>query len=229
MTTRAQIKMHQNGRITLQTLNNNNTEGVSIDPGPDWHVNFSGNTYFRQIAYFIRNVGAYGWTTCAKTSNVNTYNWIVATPTWSDVNFYVTGGGYISCKGMTVVSSLGDEKKDLKEQEPITGEEALNIVRGLEGYYYLPTNQDIPDLENNENVTPEAVVAMYEDFKKRNVCLSATNMNQVFPEGVRTDPYNRLCIDYLSVVTLLVEAVKAQQTEIEELSKALKENQQMKP
>ena len=68
---------------------------------------------------------------------------------------------------------------------------------------------------------PEAVEAMYADFEKRTAALSGSNLEEVFPEAVRTDPKNRLCIDYQSVVTMLVEAVKEQQREIEELRGAL--------
>ncbi len=79
-------------------------------------------------------------------------------------------------------------------------------------------------MENNEFVDPDAVDAMYADFEKRSVGLSGTSFLEAFPEGVRTDPQNRLCIDYQSVVTMLVEAVKEQQREIEELRKTLEEN-----
>ena len=76
-------------------------------------------------------------------------------------------------------------------------------------------------MEGNEFVDPEAVEAMYADFGKRSAALSGSNLEEVFPEAVRTDPNNRLCIDYQSVVTMLVEAVKHQQREIEELRGAL--------
>lgn len=62
---------------------------------------------------------------------------------------------------------------------------------------------------------------MYADFGKRTAALLDDNLEEVFPEAVRTDPKNRLCIDYQSVVTMLVEAVKEQQREIEELRTAL--------
>ena len=62
---------------------------------------------------------------------------------------------------------------------------------------------------------------MYADFEKRTAGLSGSNLESVFPEAVRTDMKNRYCIDYQSVVTMLVEAVKEQQREIEELRNAL--------
>ena len=98
----------------------------------------------------------------------------------------------------------------------------------LERILFRTEELEIPDLENNENVAPDAVEAMYADFGKRSVGLAGTDFVEAFPEGVRTDPQNRLCISYSSVVTMLVEAVKEQQKEIEELRKALEENGLMK-
>lgn len=115
-----------------------------------------------------------------------------------------------------------------KSAEPVDGQEALRAIAGLKGYYFAPDEQEIPVLEGNENVSPEAVEAMYADFSKRSVGLSGTDFEEVFPEGVRTSPQNQLYIDYNSVVSLLVEAVKEQQREIEELRKALEENGAMK-
>jgi len=61
------------------------------------------------------------------------------------------------------------------------------------------------------------------------VGLSGENLAGVFPDAVRTDPEARLCIDYNAVVTMLVEAVKQQQAEIELLRKTLEENGLLEP
>jgi len=78
-------------------------------------------------------------------------------------------------------------------------------------------------------VDPEAVEAILADTEKRTAGLSGSNLEEVFPEAVRTDPKNRLCIDYQSVVTMLVEAVKQQQEEIVLLRKTLEEHGLMEP
>lgn len=97
-------------------------------------------------------------------------------------------------------------------------------MNGLNGYYFAPENVEIPHLENNEFVDPKAVDAMYADYRKRSVGLVGDNVEDAFPEAVRTDAQNRYCIDYQSVVTMLVEAVKEQQREIESLRHILEEN-----
>lgn len=215
--TQAQIKMHSDGRITFQTLINSTDYGISIDPAPSWTTNFNGAVHFKQGAAFRKNVNAYGWMNCAITNLGTALTWVVS-PDWDSTTFYVRGDGNVYAPHYYTLPNPYNNNRGL---ELINGEEALSIVTGLNGYYYDPEEQEIPDLENNENVVPEAVEAMYADYGKRTAALSGSNLEEVFPEAVRTDQKNRLCIDYQSVVTILVEAVKEQQREIEELRTAL--------
>jgi hypothetical protein len=76
----------------------------------------------------------------------------------------------------------------------------------------------------SEYVDEEAVEGMLSDLGKRGIGLSGTNLAEVLPEAVRTDPEARLCINYHAVVTMLIEAVKEQQNEIERLQQILEEN-----
>lgn len=213
----AQIKMHSNGRITFQTLNNTTAQGVSIGPGPNWTTDFNGNVHFNKSGSFLYNAGAYAWMNCAIASNNHAAVWVVS-PDWDDINFVVFGNGNAYATNHYIINGSDD---DSKGSEAIDGGEALSIVKVINGYYIAPEEQEIPDLENNEFVAPEAIEAMYADYSKRTASLSGRNLEEVFPEAVRTDPKNRLCIDYQSVVTMLVEAVKEQQREIEELRTAL--------
>ena len=215
----AQIKMHNNGRITFQTLANTTSQGVSIGPAPNWNVDFNGSVYFHKAAFFVKNAIDFEWLSCSNVSNKHAMSWVVTYPDWDSVNFYVYGNGVACAKNHYTIQSNNSHNKGL---ESINGEEAISIIKGLNGYYYDPEEQEIPDLENNEFVVPEAVEAMYADFEKRTAALSGSNLEEVFPEAVRTDPQNRLCIDYQSVVTILVAAVKEQQCEIDELRTALK-------
>lgn len=220
----AQIKMHGNGRITFQTLSNSTGQGVVFGPAPDWNADFNGNVYFHKNVCFIHNEGAFSWMSSAIVNHQYSVCWVVS-PNWTTFNFFVYGNGDAYSKHYYTITgqSLNGGSKN-EGQEPIKGSEALEAISGLKGYYYAPEEQEIPDLENNEFVDPDAVDAMYADFEKRSVGLSGTSFLEAFPEGVRTDPQNRLCIDYQSVVTMLVEAVKEQQREIEELRKTLEEN-----
>lgn len=217
MAAQAQFKMHDNGRITFQTLVNSTDYGITMDPAPLWKTNFNGDVHFKQSASFRKNVSSYGWMNCAIANSNTALIWVVSQD-WSTPYFYVRGDG-IACA--TNHYTIPNNSGHAKGSELINGEEALSIVTGLNGYYFAPEEQEIPDLENNENVDPEAIEAIYADFEKRTAGLSGSNLEEVFPEAVRTDPKNRLCIDYQSVVTILVEAVKEQQREIEELRNVL--------
>ena len=221
----AQIKMHNNGRITLQTIANTNAQGVSIGPAPDWNVDFNGNVFFNKEVYFNNPTIGYAWMNCAHTTNPFASTWVVAHPNWNTLTFYVLAyGDAYANNHYTITSSVSDERLKGREAESIDGVEALDVISKLNGFYYAPVEMEIPNLENDENVDPEAVEAMYADFEKRSVGLSGIDFVEAFPEGVRTDLQNRLCINYSSVVTMLVEAVKEQQREIEELHKILEDN-----
>ena len=52
----AQIKMHNSGRISFQSLVDSPGYGVTIDPGPSWTTNFGGAVHFLQGAAFRKNV-----------------------------------------------------------------------------------------------------------------------------------------------------------------------------
>jgi hypothetical protein len=218
MAAQAQIKMHSDGRITFQTLANSTTQGISFGPAPDCGVDFNGIVNFHKAALFIKNAENYEWMCGSNNSNAYSKNWVVSYPNWNTNTFFVYGNGTACAMNHYTIDNNDGHAKG---SESIDGKEAVSIIMGLKGYYFEPEEQEIPDLENNELVESEAVEAMYADFEKRSVALSGSNLKEAFPEAVRTDPQNRLCIDYQSVVTVLVEAVKEQQREIEELRSAL--------
>ena len=219
----AQIKMHSDGRITFQTLANTTTQGISIGPAPNCLFDINGTTYFHKAAFFLKPAGSYEWINAVQTSNPFSTSWVIAYPDWDHVTFYVYGNGDAYAKHhYTILGSRSEE--NTKGSEIIGGEEALSVISNLKSYYYEPVQQEIPDLEDNENVYPDAIEAMYADFEKRTAGLSGSNLEEVFPEAVRTDPKNRYCIDYESVVTMLVAAVKEQQRHIDELETILRNN-----
>ena len=217
----AQIKMHSNGRITFQTLANTTTQGISIGPAPDCNFDINGAAYFHRTAFFVKPAVNYEWINGVHTTQPSSASWVVAYPDWDNLKFWVYGNGTAYATNHYTITLGANEHRG---SEAIVGEEALSIIEGLNGYYYDPEEQEIPDLENNEFVEFEAIEAMYADFEKRTAALSSRNLEEVFPEAVRTDPQNRLCINYQSVVTMLVEAVKAQQKQIDDLKTILRNN-----
>ena len=219
-----QIKMHSNGRITFQTVNNTTNQGMSIDPSPNYSLNVNGKSYFKECAFFLRNATSYQFINCTKAIDNYAMAWVLTLNDWTTAKFYVHGKGDVYGKHYYTMNTLGGSK-GAPEGTPVTGLEAVSTLMELQGLWYEPETQEIPNLEDNENIVPEAVQAMYLDFEKRNIELSATRMDTYFPEATRTDHQNRLCIDYNAVVTMLVEAFKEQQLQIKQLQQMLMEKQ----
>ena len=132
-----------------------------------------------------------------------------------------------SSPGFTAVLILcrSEYLSSKEDGTPINGRDALNAILGTNGYYYETPPLITPEeIENNEYVNEAAINGMIADLEKKSIGLSGENLSMLMPDAVRTDTEGRLCIDYNAVVTMLVEAMKQQQEEIEALRQALQEN-----
>lgn len=199
----AQIKVHDNGHVSLGDTQLN--AGIQIQP--------SGYCYFKTRVY-----DAYSWASLSNANDLTQRHWIVSTNNGSNHLFYVFGSGVVWSKGYMLIPGRIEEEDGSKEKMTIGGDEAINILSGLRGYYYKGDEPISPEeLTDNEFVSNEAVEGILNDNGKRKAGLSAEELEAVFPESVRTDPQARLGIDYVSVIAVLVEAVNRQQEEIERL------------
>lgn len=208
----AQFKVHDNGHISIGSLTQ--SYGIQVQP--------SGYAYFR-----TRINSEFSWGTLSQANACMQKHWVVGnnfnhdTLCWRRHMFYVYGNGSVH---YTRLLSLSDSCMNPPKNR-LYGEEALSTILNINGYYYEDPPMTTPEeIENSEYVDREAVEGMIGDLEKRKVALSVENMAEVFPDAVRTDPEARLCLDYNAVITLLVEAVKQQQTEIVLLRKTLVEN-----
>ena len=214
---RAQIKVHDDNWVSIGCLNG--SFGLQVTP--------SGYTYSRtQIS------DSYSWATLSIANHFGQKHWIVENHYNSDSAcykkhmFYVYGNGSVFSTGQYSIPPISAKcLYDNNSESLIDDEEALATILGINGYTY----QEVPiaspeEIENNEYVDEAAVEGMKSDFEKRKVSLSAENLAEVFPDAVRTDSQARLCIDYNAVVTLLTQAMKKQQAEIEILRKTLVDN-----
>ena len=140
----AQIKMHSNGRITFQTLENTNSKGVSISPAPICNVDINGTTFFHKGVNFTYNSGAYVWMHCALASNDHAAAWVVS-PDWTTPNFFVYGKGDAYAKHhYTITSSSATRTSNEEDSEPIIGSKALEVISGLNGFYFARKNWKSP-------------------------------------------------------------------------------------
>lgn len=219
LSTHAQFKIHNDGRVSIGSLSRD--LGVQVQP--------NGYVFFRTTTN-----NAYSWATLSRTNHFCQKHWIIenhynhADTCYEKHMFYVYGNGYLFSTGNYNIPST----QCLYRSNPITinGREALETILNLTGYYFDETPMITPEeIESSEYVDKAAVEGMIEDLRKRSVGFSADNLAEVFPDAVRTDPEGRLCINYNAVVTMLTEALKQQQTEIEELRMVLNENGLLKP
>jgi len=111
-------------------------------------------------------------------------------------NFYVHASGWIYCQG-SYIHSDSSFKKDVYEIP-----DALSKVKALEGVYYKLNYADSMAVFNND---------------KNQMGLIAQQVEKVVPEVVKTMHDGTKAIAYQNLVALLIEAVKEQQYQIEEL------------
>lgn len=206
----AQIKIHDDNWVSIGCLNGD--FGLQVTP--------IGYTYFR-----TQDSIDYSWAVLSM-ANIDTQkHWIVQNlykpQHKDDFTFYVSGDGKVHSKANYITEIQGSTR----DMEPINSREALNSILGINGYYYETDSQITPEsIESSEYVSEEAVSGMIADLEKKSIGLSGENLVEVLPDAVRTDTDARLCIDYNAIVTMLVEAVKQQQTEIDCLRQTLEEN-----
>lgn len=209
MAAQAQIKVHDNNWVSIGCLNHQ--FGIQVTP--------TGYTYFR-----TQDSTNYSWATLSMANSFHQKHWIVENhyDIIGQHMFYVLGNGHVYSTGYYNISNNKAQRYDA---EPIDSRMALATVLGIKGYYYEEDPHiTLEDIENNEYINEEAVEGMMLDLGKKGIGLSGDNLAEVLPEAVRTDPEARLCINYQAVVTMLIEAVKEQQNEIERLQQILEEN-----
>ncbi len=111
-------------------------------------------------------------------------------------NFYVHASGWIYCQG-SYIHSDSSFKKEIREIP-----DALNKVKALEGVYYKLNYADSMAVFNSD---------------ENQIGLIAQQVEKVVPEVVKTMHDGTKAVAYQNLVALLIEAVKEQQIQIEEL------------
>lgn len=204
----AQIKVHSDGHVSLGSLTS--TYGIQVYPIGSFSCRTLNNTQYSLANRSKANVD-------------HQKHWVVKdcySNSESDW-FYVYGNG-TACSTHHYTIQQNDSRAGA---EQINSEEALATVLQMKGFLYEENNMlTEEEIQENEYVREEAKEEMIKDLRKKTAALSAENLASVFPDAVRTNPDNHTCIDYQAVITMLVEAVKQQQEEIEFLRMALEEN-----
>ena len=170
----------------------------------DWNV--GAHIYRKGWAVFNTNITT-PWhiVTLATPGVVSGKCWIVTAPNnKSSHKFYVTGDGYVYKCG-TYSRSDGSQQS---ETEPL--ENAGETLDQITGIWYISTDEDIVE-ETKES-------------SARRVGVTAQEVEKVLPEAVTTDDSGLLYVNYETLTVFLIEAVKEQRHEIQQMQHILKDN-----
>lgn len=213
------LKVHSSGQISLQSATT--SYGIQIPT--------SGALYIEPNL-----LTAYSKTSQAKAFNQLAKSFVVRMSGGANISpvgdvFYVLGNGNAYAYGYYTLGTPGGGGGgggNSKALSPIVG--ASELAAGMKGYYmdsYEFGDTSKEELENCENIAPEALEGISQDIEKgKTIGLDAEVLEHILPEAVRHDPDGNVGINYNAVVTVLVEAFKEQQAKIELLEAILREN-----
>ena len=144
--------------------------------------------------------------------------------------FYVTGDGNVYSKGSLLTAS------DVSYKENISSiSNSLNTIKQMRGVTYkvkeqtdeiaiantLQSDVSSRDTLSAQSPVPVEIVNKIKAEKKRKKSgFIAQELEEIFPEAVYTLPNGKKAIAYSEIIPLLVEAIKEQQNEIDELKQA---------
>jgi hypothetical protein len=189
-----------NNATFLSPSYTNNEAAIHLDNGGDGSAPYiafhRGGVYGANFGLDVDNQFAFGgWSAGAGYAGVKTGN--------------LTVTGNIGATG--VINTTGyKETSDVRWKKNISSiANPLEKVMALKGVnYYFKTKAEL--LAEKQDTT-------YNFTDKKQIGFIAQEVEKVLPEVVSTDPVGYKTVEYSKVVSLLVEAVKEQQKEIEAL------------
>ena len=114
----AQIKVHQNGWVSIGTLSGAWDQGFQFEPGGCAYFNHTSTT-------------GWPWVTMSSTKSCYGKCWIVSYPNKNTHTFYVTGNGF--------VYSTSTWERSAANNNTSTINNPGDILDGITGYYYEPS------------------------------------------------------------------------------------------
>jgi len=122
-----------------------------------------------------------------------------------------------------------EERSDInvkKEIEFLRGQSNISKIKQLNGIKYkLKHPSELQAYINFHSDTANFGPVDAPKYTRQRIGLIAQDVQKVFPELVDTDPYGYLTLNYISLIPVLVEAMKEQQTEIEILQNLVEEQE----
>lgn len=148
------------------------------------------------------------------------------TPGSNEIVYYVNGDGSVYSKGSLLTAS------DVSFKESISSiNNSLNVIKQMRGVTYkiqedtgevsalnsFQKDASLDTLSTQSSVPIEIVNKIKAEKKRKKAGFIAQELEQVFPEAVYTLPNGKKAIAYSEIIPILVEAIKEQQNQIDEL------------
>jgi hypothetical protein len=157
---------------------------------------------------------------------------VYGTVGWSDVNVGGKWAGYfngnVKISGNTYVNGSTLVTSDIKVKKEIRHLEGGNVekLKKLTGIKYKlkdPEELGIAGPEVSDTISKKLDLSSRKEiYKKDRIGLSAQEIRKLYPELVEEDSQGYLAVDYTGLIPILIEAIKEQQEEIEQLKAAIK-------
>ena len=218
-TLQAQIKIHNDNHVSIGSLTK--SYGVQVQP--------NGYTYFQ--ASLPQN---YAWMnlTFANTNLSKCY----IVQFGDEHTFFVQGNGNVHSTSCLIDTELGMEKS-VQSVDSV-----LSKILMLKSVFFKPKemiNQDTMSITDkygsthslfkstriddstNRFIDPGVVKTLNAEKERKYIGLISGEVEKIIPELVRTKPDGTKGIAYYSLTSLLVEAIKEQQAEIEKIKKLM--------
>ncbi|WP_221658688.1 tail fiber domain-containing protein [Bacteroides salyersiae] len=147
----------------------------------------------------------------------------------NEIVYYARADGEVYAKGSFLTASDGYYKDNVVDIN-----NGLDKIKKIRGVTYTLKNQDIILLNQNNieenclldtnilrsSVPTEIINTIKTERLRKKAGFIAQELEEVFPEAVYTLPNGKKAIAYSEIIPLLVEAIKEQQSEIDELKQS---------
>lgn len=217
-TTNAQVKIFENNSISLGSLQEG---GFGLQLAPNRY------SYFRPSVY-----GQYTWSNLVYSTNDVQKNWIVQNWTGSHT-FFVYGNGYIYSRGLWIGSDVKFKENIRDIESPL---EKILRLRGVtfnlvisdsvpakldsilaKDGTWLKLNTSQYEYVDTNVVNKEYLDELIAQRDMKHYGLIAQEAKDVVPELVNVIPDGTYAVEYTALIGILIEAIKEQQIQINEL------------
>lgn len=246
LSTTPSFRLYSSGELGYLNFGGNSRKGISISKDGYLALGFYESMYpamKHHIDVFINSLNPtaalvayvdfpfdYGDVVSVVSRRKTDMSYVVRSGTMgsNEIVYYVNGGGEVYSKGSLLTASDISFKDNIRSIS-----NGLNVIKKMRGVTYKVKEQsddfaDVNSLNSSSTDTissqspvPGKIIKRIKEEKKRNKAgFIAQELEEVFPEAVYTLPDGKKAIAYSEIIPLLVEAIKEQQNEIDEMKQS---------